>query len=107
MSAANENFYIEMLMSAWVGRIREGSESQMQSEQQTEQAVTAPEVAPQPDSTDSKPIKKQHGGKRAGAGRKPDLVKRMVSRLTPATAQEVLTTVDVEKVIKDISRRAV
>ena len=44
----------------------------MQLEEQN-QAVVVSENAPQADST---PIKKQHGGKRAGAGRKPNLVKR-------------------------------
>jgi hypothetical protein len=34
------------------------------------QAVTSTEILPQ---GDSKPIKKQHGGKRRGAGRKPDI----------------------------------
>lgn len=47
------------------------------------QAVVVSENAPQADST---PIKKQHGGKRAGAGRKPNLVKRLVSRLSPLSA---------------------
>ena len=76
----------------------------MQTETQTE-AILAPEIAPVSESTDSTPIKKQHGGKRPGAGRKPDLVKRMIAGLSPATAQEVLATVDVEKVIKEIFQK--
>ena len=52
----------------------------MQTEQQ---AVTAPEAPEMPPQSDSTPIKmKQHGGKRSGAGRKPNLVKRMVGRLS-------------------------
>jgi hypothetical protein len=43
-----------------------------------------------------------HGGFRKGAGRKPDLLKRMVASLKPATAAELLASVDAEKVIKDI-----
>jgi len=73
----------------------------MQAETQT-QPVVAPEIAPVSESKESKESKPQRGGKRAGAGRKPDLVRRMISRLTPATAQELLSTVDAEKVIKEI-----
>lgn len=51
---------------------------------------------------DSKPIKKQHGGKRAGSGRKPNLAKRLISGLKAATAAEILQSVDPEKVIKEI-----
>jgi hypothetical protein len=65
----------------------------------------APEIAPVSESTNSTPIKKQRGGKRPGAGRKPDLVKRMISRLTPATAQEMLSTVDAEKVLTEIFQK--
>lgn len=74
----------------------------MHTEPQAEQIATVSEIAPEPQSSESTPIKKQHGGKRPGAGRKPDLVKRMISRLSPATARDVLATVDVEKVIGDI-----
>jgi len=42
------------------------------------QAPTAPENTPQ---SESAPIKKQHGGKRAGTGRKPNLLKRIIGRL--------------------------
>ena len=59
-----------------------------------------------PRETDSKPIKKQRGGKRPGAGRKPDLVKRMIGSLKPTTAREVLEIVPVEKVIREIFERA-
>jgi hypothetical protein len=55
-----------------------------------------------PVQSDSTLIKKQHGGKRPGAGRKPDVIKRMIGRLKPATAMEVLSSVDVEKVIGEI-----
>lgn len=77
----------------------------MQAEQQTQQAVAVPQCAPEPQPGDSTPVKKQHGGKRPGAGRKPDLVKRMISRLSPATARDVLATVDVEKVIREIFQK--
>ena len=51
---------------------------------------------------DSAPIKKQRGGRRPGAGRKPNLSKRLAARLTPATAGEVLTEIDVMAIYKDI-----
>src|SRR6516164_1284367 len=70
----------------------------MQLEEQ-QQPITQPEIAPQADST---PIKKQHGGKRPGAGRKPDLSRRLAARLTPATAGEVLSEIDVMAIYKDI-----
>jgi hypothetical protein len=50
----------------------------------------------------STPIKKQRGGKRAGAGRKPNLSKRLAARLTPATAGEVLSEIDVMAIYRDI-----
>jgi hypothetical protein len=71
----------------------------MQAPEEQNQGSTAPEIPPQGDSEQSKPGR---GGKRAGAGRKPDLVKRMIRGLKPATAMEVLSTVNVEKVIGEI-----
>lgn len=56
------------------------------AEEQIEQPV-APEIAPQADST---PIKKQHGGRRPGAGRKPNYAKRLLSGVKPMTAAEAL-----------------
>src|SRR5215471_15633167 len=41
-----------------------------------EQPVSEPEIPPAREST---PIKKPHGGKRPAAGRKPNLVKRMIA----------------------------
>jgi hypothetical protein len=73
----------------------------MQPEQQIQQPV-APEVSPQ---TDSTTIKKQHGGKRSGAGRPPNLLKRMIGRLKPASAAELLAGIDVEATIADIMKK--
>ena len=70
----------------------------MQIEEQN-QAVTSPEIAPQ---MDSKPVSKSRGGKRPGAGRKPNLSKRLAARLTPATAGEVLSEIDVMAIYRDI-----
>jgi hypothetical protein len=73
----------------------------METEAQT-QPVTAPEMPPQRDST---PIKKQHGGKRSGAGRPPNLLKRMIGRLKPASAGELLAGLDVEATIAEIMKK--
>jgi len=70
----------------------------MQIEEQN-QAVTYTEIVPP---AESRPVKKQHGGKRPGAGRKPNLSKRLASRLTPATAGEVLSEIDVMAIYRDI-----
>ena len=61
--------------------------------EQNEAKGAPSEITAQADST---PIKTQHGGKRAGAGRKPNLVKRMIGRLKPASAAEVLAGIDIE-----------
>ncbi|HWY42333.1 MAG TPA: hypothetical protein VNX66_02465 [Candidatus Sulfotelmatobacter sp.] len=73
----------------------------MQTETHT-QPVAAPENAPLSEST---PIKKEHGGKRAGAGRKPNLLKRMIGRLKPAGAEELLAGIDVEATIAEIMKK--
>jgi hypothetical protein len=70
----------------------------MQLEEQ-QQPITQPEIVRQ---GDSEPIKKQRGGKRAGAGRKPNLSKRLAARLTPATAGKVLSEIDVMAIYRDI-----
>ena len=49
--------------------------------------------------------KKQHGGKRAGTGKKPNLVKRMIGRLKAASAVEVLAGIDVEATIAEIMKK--
>ena len=74
----------------------------MRAAEEQKQATAMPEIAAQADSTESKPGR---GGKRPGAGRKPDLVKRMIKGLKAATAMEVLGTVDVEKVIGEIFKK--
>jgi hypothetical protein len=74
----------------------------MQTEAQVPQAIPAPDtpgIAPAGDST---PIKKQHGGKRPGAGRKPNLVKRLIGRLSPLSAGQILDGIDVEGTIAEI-----
>jgi hypothetical protein len=66
----------------------------MHTEQQAE-AVTTPKA----------PIKRQHGGKRPEAGRKPNLVKRLVGRLSPLSAGQILEGLDVEGTIAEIMKK--
>jgi hypothetical protein len=73
----------------------------MQTEAQ-QQPPAAPENPPQ---GDSKPIKKEHGGKRTGAGRPPNLLKRMIGRLKPANAAEILAGIDVEATVAEIMKK--
>ena len=85
--------------------VREVSGCRMQTEAQVPQAIpdpATPETAPAGDST---PIKKQHGGKRAGADRKPNLVKRLIGRLSPLSAGEILHGIDVEGTIAEIMKK--
>jgi hypothetical protein len=63
------------------------------------QPVTMPKIAPQADSDESKP---KRGGKRPGAGRKPNLAKRLASVLKPMSAAEILHEVGVPGVFRDI-----
>src|SRR6516225_2096416 len=66
------------------------------------QAPTAPGNAPR---GDSKPIKKEHGGKRAGAGRPPNLEKRLIGRLKRESAADILASIDVEATIAEIMKK--
>jgi hypothetical protein len=62
----------------------------MQTETQ-EQPILAPENAPAGDSVESKP---KRGGKRAGAGRKPNLAKRLLKGFSRAALTEAASTID-------------
>lgn len=76
------------------------SESAMQPEQQIQTPI-ASEIAPQGDST---PIKKKHGGKRPGAGRKANPVKIMLKGTSRATLLQALENVDPELVARKIEK---
>jgi hypothetical protein len=69
------------------------SESHMHTEQQIQPAVTAPEIAPQAES------KSKRGGKRPGAGRKPNLAKRLLKGFTRDVIALAVQEVDVGAVI--------
>ncbi len=70
----------------------------MEAEQQIH-SPALPAIAPQADSNESKP---QRGGKRPGAGRKPNIAKRLLSSVKPITAAEALTGVDVQAIVHDL-----
>jgi hypothetical protein len=75
-----------------------GSNSEMQIEEQN-QAVNIPQIMPQSDSKESKPAR---GGKRPGAGRKPNIAKRLLNGVKPVTAAEALEGIDVRAVVHDL-----
>jgi hypothetical protein len=85
--------------------VREVSESPMQAETPNQQAATVPETSEIASAGDSTPVKKQHGGKRSGAGRKPNLVKRLIGRLAPLSAGQILEGIDVEGTIAEIMKK--
>jgi hypothetical protein len=70
----------------------------MQIEEQNQTAFV-PAIAPGAQSDKSK---SRRGGKRPGAGRKPNLARCLASVLKPMTASEILQQVDVPGVFSDI-----
>lgn len=70
----------------------------MEAETQTE-AIPAPENVLRGESDESK---SKRGGKRAGAGRKPNIAKRLARQVTHATAGEILGSLDTEAMFRDI-----
>jgi hypothetical protein len=60
---------------------------------------SAPENCVQSDSNESK---RGRGGKRPGAGRKPNIAKRLLSGVKPVTAAEALEGIDVKAVVHDL-----
>src|SRR5215470_7580353 len=86
--------------------LQEGVNGMCMTEGSTEGLIQAvgplpkqPENALQDDSNESKP---KRGGKRPGAGRKPNLAKRLLSGVKPLTAAEALEGIDVKAVIHDL-----
>jgi hypothetical protein len=54
---------------------------------------------PEAESTESKT---KRGGKRPGAGRKPNLARRLLKGVKPATAAEALEGIDVKAIVHDL-----
>lgn len=50
----------------------------------------------------STPIKNQHGGKRPGAARKPNIANRLLNGVKPMTAAEALEGIDVCAIVHDL-----
>lgn len=73
--------------------IRQMSETKMQTAQQAEKTVKVPQIAPVSESSESTP--KKHGGRRPGAGRMPNLARRLVNGFSRDAIAEALATVDV------------
>ena len=73
----------------------------IQAETQT-QPITAPETAVIGESVESKASKR--GGKRPGAGRKPNLAKRLLKGCSPEAIAEAIATVDVGEIIIGLLR---
>lgn len=68
----------------------------MQPEQQTQQFVAEPEIPPQADSDESK---SKRGGKPPGAGRKPNLAKRLLEGFTRDPIALAVQEIDIGGVI--------
>src|SRR5262250_2162156 len=67
--------------------------------QATASQSAQPKETPQADSSESR---HKHGGKRPGAGRKPNYAKRLLSGVKPLTAAEALEGIDVKAVVHDL-----
>src|SRR5215469_12879547 len=74
----------------------------MSSETQIGQAVTSQEIAPKSDLSES--TKSRHGGKRPGAGRKPNPVKILLKGTSRATLLQALEKVPAELVAAKITK---
>jgi hypothetical protein len=61
-----------------------------------------PVIAPLADSNESKPS--QRGGRRSGAGRKPNLAKRLLKGVSPEALREAMSTIDVGVVVSSLLR---
>lgn len=72
----------------------------MEAETQ-QRAITAPQIVPQGESVESK---SKRGGKRPGAGRKPNLAKRLLKGCSPEAIAEAVATVDVGEIIISLLR---
>jgi hypothetical protein len=70
----------------------------MQAEEQN-QLAAMPAIAPEVQSDESKP---KRGGKRQGAGRKPNIARRLLSGVKPVTAAEALDGIDVQAIVHDL-----
>jgi hypothetical protein len=70
----------------------------MQTEQEIRSAAV-PGIASAVQSEESKP---KRGGKRTGAGRKPNIAKRLLSGVKAKTAADILSKIDTEALVDDL-----
>jgi len=76
----------------------------LQAEEQNQQPTSAPETSPPADSKESGESKPKRGGKRPGAGRKPNLAKHLLKGVTRDTIIQAVESVDVQAVILGLLR---
>lgn len=70
-----------------------------------DESTQALESTPEARSRESKPKHVGRGGRRPGAGRKPDLAKRLLSGIKAITAAELLSKIDTEAVVNDLLKK--
>jgi hypothetical protein len=73
----------------------------MQLEEQNH-AMAAPQIAQLVDSKQSDEPKRSRGGKRPGAGRKPNLAKRILAGVKAKTAADILAGIDTQALVDDL-----
>jgi len=76
----------------------------LQAEEQNQQPASAPEIPSRADSKESVESKPKRGGKRPGAGRKPNLAKHLLKGVTRDTIIHAVENVDVQGVILGLLR---
>ena len=69
---------------------------------ETHSAENAPTNAPEPQSKQSDESKPKRGGRRPGAGRKPNLAKRLLRGFSRDTIAEAVSTIDVGAVVTSL-----
>jgi len=74
----------------------------LQAEEQNAQSAATPETEPQAESDQSKPSTR--GGKRAGAGRKPNLAKHLLKGFSRAALLEAASSIDCGAVLVSLLR---
>lgn len=97
MRASNSLILLEMFALSVSASVYQRAGG-MQLEEQNQTAVVSEIGRP----ANAMPIKKQHGGKRPGAARKPNIAKRLLNGVKPMTAAEALEGIDVRAIVHDL-----
>jgi hypothetical protein len=70
-------------------------------------SLDAVAVSPEkPPEIESRQSKRSHGGKRRGAGRKPNLAKCLLAGVRAKTAADILATIDTQALVNDLLKNA-